>query len=419
MAPNFNDPIDRRDFLKRTAAAAALAAAPQLLPQSASAQAPVTPVAVRRCTRYDAELVYNTMGQMFADLGGVSSLVSGKNVAVKVNCVSMGSVVHNLPTYLTQTTHPEVVYAACKHFIEAGAATVRVLESFQTLNSLSSMLPSLGYDEARFNALGNGNQVKFFSTRNKRLETDTENTDTGFDAYGRVDTISTGVGTGDPYMFDYFYFNKLWLAPKTDVIVSIAKMKGHAVGGVTLCVKNMFGCPPPSIYGGTPRIDFTTGPNEDCTTARNTSCHIGTAWTPVGERTGHGVDNIAAERMPRLLADLSRALPVHMGIIDGIMGIQGEMGPTAAVTVTTPMVLLAGFNHVCVDSVGVGVMGGNPQAAAGTDMWPSGQNHIALCAAKGVGSNDLAQIPVLGDPIASVRYDYYPTPSLGLSNPHI
>lgn len=411
--------LDRREFLKKTAAAAALVAAPQwALPSlAAAADPPVSPVAIRRCTGYDPALIYNTMAQMFSDLGGISSLVFGKNVAIKANCVSMGNYVHSMAPQYAQTTHPEVVYAACRLFIEAGATTVRVMESFQTLNPLSSMLPGLGYDEARFNALGNGNQVRFYSTRNKDL--DGPNPDSGFDAYGRVDTTSTGVGSGDPYMFDYFYFNKMWLPGKSDVVVSIAKMKGHAVGGVTLCIKNMFGCTPPTIYGGPNRIDFTTGPNESATQARNPSCHMGIDWTPVGERTGHGVANVAAERIPRLLADLSRALPVHLGIIDGITGMQGEMGPNLVSTVTTPMVLLAGFNPVCVDAVGAGVMGGNPQAAAGTDLWPSGQNHIALCAAKGIGSNDLSKIPIVGNSIASVRYDYYPTNSLGSENPMI
>jgi len=406
--------MKRRTFLKQTAAIAAAATTAHYLPSASAGTVPVSPVAVRRCPKYDPNLIYDTLGQMFTDLGGISTMVNGKNVSIKINCVSLGNYNHSLHTKYTQTTNPDVVYAACRLFLAAGAARINIMEGFQTTNPISTVLPQLGYDQAAFEALGNGNQVRFYSTRNK--ETDPPNTDSGFAAYTRVDTLSNGIGSGDPYLFDYFYFNRMWLAPKTDVIVSIPKMKGHSVGGVTLSIKNMFGCTPPTIYGGTTPITLATGPDENCTTARNASCHLGT-WTPVGERTGHGVVANACERIPRLLVDLNRALPVSFAIIDGITGVQSEMGPGASTSVTTPGVLIAGTNVVCVDSVAVGVMGGNPMAAAGTDLWPSGQNHIALAAAKALGSNDLSLIPVLGDSIASVRYDYYPTVNLASDNP--
>ncbi len=71
-------------------------------------------------------------------------------------------------------------------------------------------------------------------------------------------------------------------------------------------------------------------------------------------------------------------------------------------------VLVAGKNGVCTDAVCVGIMGHDPRAPAETGMFLSGLNHLGLAAARGVGNNDLSKIPVVGDPIASVRYDYYP-----------
>jgi len=35
----------------------------------------------------------------------------------------------------------------------------------------------------------------------------------------------------------------------TDVLVSLAKLKNHVTAGVTLCMKNLFGITPNSLYG--------------------------------------------------------------------------------------------------------------------------------------------------------------------------
>ena len=149
-------------------------------------------------------------------------------------------------------------------------------------------------------------------------------------------------------------------------------------------------------------------------------CHFG-RWNGtvplLGEIEGADVPAFGPTRMPCLVADLARALPIDLAIIDGITGTQGAWGPTERTSSTTPGVLVAGYNCVCTDSVCVGIMGHDPQAAPETGMFISGLNHIDMAAATGLGSNDLSEIPVLGDPIGKVRYDYYPHVNIADENP--
>jgi uncharacterized protein (DUF362 family) len=371
------------------------------------AGAPVLPVALRSCKRYGADLVYARLSTMFADLGGVGGLVSGRSVAIKINGVGWDRPQHSLPPIMAHASHPDVAYAVCRLLLEAGATRLYLMDSWPTLLSGREVAAAMDYDVAAFEALGDGSQVRFFSTRNKEL--DEPNPDSGFAAYELL-RVADGVGFGPPYLFDSFYVNRLWAPPKAEVVVSIAKLKGHYDAGVTLTTKNIFGCIPNSIYGGDaadPR------PNEDAVKNRLDSCHLG-AWNDgevepaPGEIAGAGVLPYAPHRIPYLLADLVRALPIDLAIVDGITGSQGAWGPTSSSSVTTPGVLLAGFNPICTDAVAMGVMGQDPRAAAGSGMFLSGLNHLALAAARGVGSNDLARIPVLGETLAAVRYDYSP-----------
>ena len=371
------------------------------------AGAPVVPVALRSCKRYDPDLIHARLSTMFADLGGVGGLVAGRSVAIKINGVGWDRPQHSLPPILAHASHPDVAYATCRLLLEAGASRLFLMDSWPTLLDGRAVAEAMGYDVAAFEALGNGEQVRFFSTRNKAL--DEPNPDTGYAAYA-LRQVADGVGYGPPYLFESFYLNRLWAPPKAEVVVSIAKLKGHYDAGVTLTTKNIFGCVPNSIYGGD-AVDMR--PNEDAVKNRYDSCHAG-LWNEggkepaPGEIVGAGVLPYAPHRIPYLLADLVRALPIDLAIVDGITGSQGAWGPTSSSSVTTPGVLLAGFNPICTDAVAMGVMGQDPQATEGSGMFVSGLNHLALAAAKGVGSNDLEQIPVLGETVAAVRYDYQP-----------
>ncbi len=101
-----------------------------------------------------------------------------------------------------------------------------------------------------------------------------------------------------------------------DVFVSIAKLKEHMTAGITLSMKNCFGITPCTIYGdGAPedeagrvplggRFPIHSGLRQPakCSPAEN---------DPKSPREG-------GYRVPRCVADLVAARPIHLAIIDGI-----------------------------------------------------------------------------------------------------
>ena len=74
----------------------------------------------------------------------------------------------------------------------------------------------------------------------------------------------------------------------------------------------------------------------------------------------------------------------------------------------TPRVILAGRNPVCVDAVGMAVMGYSPQADRGTSPFIRGDNSLKIAESVGIGTADLKRIEVVGVPIKDARIDFGP-----------
>ena len=108
----------------------------------------------------------------------------------------------------------------------------------------------------------------------------------------------------------------------TDVFVSMAKLKNHGVCGVTLSMKNLYGCTPASIYGGDAGVDE---PNERPNVTRVAVGHMGNrAPSKCSPGELHpGVSHDPGYRMPRVVSDLVAAMPIHLSIVDGIESIAG------------------------------------------------------------------------------------------------
>jgi hypothetical protein len=62
--------------------------------------------------------------------------------------------------------------------------------------------------------------------------------------------------------------------------------------------------------------------------------------------------------------------------------------------------------------VGTAVMGFDPAAAAYSDPFPSSQNHIALAAEQGLGTNRLDEIEVRGLSVEEARFPFTPCPKM-------
>ena len=390
-AKNFN----RREFLHRTIALAA--GAPLALELSArrlaAAQAAGTPPASRRadakvavvtCRSYGPE-VRTALAQSFDLLGGIGPLVKSKTVTVKINLTGTDfSPFMDRPVGETFMTHYSTALAVASLLFEAGARRVRFVESTTSRSDLISSLGLADWDVKALQALG---PVEFENTRNLGHAK----------SYGHLPVPSGG------YMFSAFDFNHSYA--DTDVMVSLCKLKMHVTAGITLSMKNLFGITPNALYG-------SEAGSEDALEGR------GVLHSPVGLEKiklpglKPGITSIDATwRVPRIVADICTARPIHLSIIDGITSMSGGEGPwcreAAPIKFTSPGVLICGLNPVSTDAVGAAVMGfDNPRATRGTKPFQSCDNHILLAEQAGVGCADLAQIDVRGTPIDKVRYPY-------------
>jgi uncharacterized protein (DUF362 family) len=312
-------------------------------------------------------------------------LVRGKTVTVKVNLTGTNFAPYlGRPVGETFMTHYATAQALGSLLFEAGARRVRFVESTQSKSSLETSLDYADWDVKALQALG---KVEFENTRNLGKSK----------RYARLQVPSGG------YMFSVFDFNQAY--QETDVMVSLAKLKNHVTAGVTLTMKNMFGITPNALYGG-------EAGREDATDGR------GPLHNPMGyekiELPGlkSGIDSKDPTwRVPRIVADICTARPIHLAIIDGITAMSGGEGPwcsdAAPLKVTTPGVLIVGLNPVSTDAVGTAVMGyDNPRATRGIKPFGLCDNHLLLAEQAGLGTADLKQIDLRGLSLEKARYPY-------------
>jgi uncharacterized protein (DUF362 family) len=389
--------LNRRVFLRRSLLVAG--AAPLILKftnQGLSAAQPApsaksggpkrsdAKVAIVACRSYGPE-VKTAMAQSFDLLGGIGSLVRNKVVTVKINLTGTDfSAFMDRPVGETYMTHYSTALALASLLFASGARRVRFVESTTSRAELASSLALADWDLNALRALG---EVEFENTRN--LGTQKQ--------YSHLRVPSDG------YMFSAFDFNHSY--GETDVMVSLAKLKMHVTAGVTLSMKNLFGITPNALYG-------SEAGTEDALEGR------GVLHSPVGFEKiklpglKPGVSSIDATfRVPRIVADICSARPIHLSIIDGITSMSGGEGPwcreAAPLKFTSPGVLIAGLNPVSTDAIGTAVMGfDDPRAARGTKPFHFCDNHLLLAEQAGVGTADLAQIDLRGMELAKARYSY-------------
>src|SRR6266511_3550925 len=137
-------------------------------------------------------------------------------------------------------------------------------------------------------------------------------------------------------------------------------MKEHATAGITLSMKNCFGITPCTIYGtgagaDEPSIAPRGGRSLIHAGDRQPSKSAPSENDPKSPREG-------GYRVPRVVADLVAARPIHLAIIEGVRTMTGGEGPWVRekLTVVNPGVLIAGTNCVTTDAVGMAVMGFDP-----------------------------------------------------------
>ncbi len=382
--------MTRRDLL-------ALAAATPVLAQSNKLAA--TPVSVRKCESYNEDFLA-IFSKMFDELGGAAKLVRNKTVTIKLNLTgSPGLRFQGKALGSTHYTHPKHVLAMTTLLDRAGAKRIRFVESaWGTAGPLAEYM------------LDSGWPVRQMATASKNVEFLNTN---GLGGYAKK-YVRRPVPHGG-WIFSSWEFNEIY--GQTDVMMSMAKLKNHDTCGITLAMKNMFGCTPASIYGNDAGVD---DPNESPTSGRDQVCHAGKrqpAKIAVAEKDPTSPRD-AFHRMPRISVEVVAARPIDISFIDGIETMTGGEGPWINPSKGTfqgtayarPGLLVLGTNPVSTDAVGTALMGYDPRATKGTPPFHKCDNMLLLAEEAGIGSADLNRIEVIGGTIEELRFPFPMSP---------
>lgn len=344
--------------------------------------APASPVAIGRARSYGDDMLA-ALDCMFDRLGGLGRLVQGKTVLVKINMT--GDIDYRLghaPGELTHFTHPRMIAAVAHLMGRAGARRIRIAECpWSTAEPLEEVMLRANWDPRII--ADAAQKIEFVNTN----------------WLGNAKKYSRFFPPNGGYMFKDYELNIAY--EECDVFVSLAKLKQHATCGVTLSMKNCFGITPCTIYGDGAGKD---GPSEFPQGGRD-MLHEGSRQPPGHPENDPHSPREGGYRVPRIVADLVAARPIHLAIIDGIATMAGGEGPwIPGGRAITPGLILAGANPVSTDAVATAVMGFDPMAGRGTPPFETCDSHLELAEANGAGTRDLKRIEVLGVPLAEARF---------------
>ena len=324
-------PWHRREFIRNSASFALGTAATAAVCNPIEAQAPFyyVGVAANRTNGYSA-----TMNAIQSLPPGEFPEVAGRIVIIKVNLVGQ---------YLSSTgatTDPLVAQAIVDYSLQNGAASIVIVEGGQVpRNKLTETTPPFAYC---------GYTALFSTYANVQL--------VDLDA-GPMSTVPVPNGV----TFDQIQLSSVLLqgnAAGPPVLISAAKMKTHTWAVATLSIKNWFGCYPPAAYN-------------------------------IESFICRGVPHVLG--LPQSVLDLFRVLTPSFGVVDGIVGMQGN-GPILGVPINSGVVL-AGKNLLAVDQFGLNMMAVGSSAPL-----------IDLATQSGLGPASLSQVVGVGDTWAPLNF---------------
>jgi uncharacterized protein (DUF362 family) len=354
---------------------------PAVKPPTAS---PAAPVAIGRARSYDPAALREKLDAALDLIGGLKKLVSNKTVSIKINVTGGPGKLGDLPAYRTYQVHPNLLAALCAALADAGAQRMIVLESQYSAKTPEEVLAGGGWDIRAIRSAG-GNRVTFQDTRN--LGT--------WPQYSRLKVPWGG------FLFPAFDVNPCY--EKTDVFISLAKLKDHLSTGVTMSIKNLFGMPPASLYG-------QATAKENSLANRVAVLHEGKVAVPAGvpKEIAEHVPAAWKYRVPRVTADCLGARPIDLAVIDGIETCRfGEGSWVSKTQAIQPGLLLVGGNPLSTDAVATAAMGYDPLAEHFAFPF-RGENHLRLLHSVGVGEIDPQKIEVRGLPLKEAVYPFNP-----------
>jgi uncharacterized protein (DUF362 family)/NAD-dependent dihydropyrimidine dehydrogenase PreA subunit len=154
-------------------------------------------------------------------------------------------------------------------------------------------------------------------------------------------------------------------AARTGWLVSVPKLKTHALTILTAAIKNLFGTVPGAAKRETHR------------------------------------QNPSIEEFSDALVDIAAVLPANLHVVDAIWAMEGE-GPSGGSLVNLG-VIVAGADPVAVDAVLAAIVG----------IAPSRVPTTRLGAARGLGEADLSRIEIAGVPLAEIKVRRFRLPIAG------
>jgi len=211
-------------------------------------------VSLLRCEDYQPQKVRETLERIFRQLGGLAQLVEGKRVLVKPNFLIARRVERAV------TTHPVVIAEVARAVKEAGAKSVVVADS-----------PAVG------RARGVAARIGLLEL----LEP------LGVEVEDFVEEVSV------PRPAPFVSLKLARQAVEAEAVINIGKLKTHGLCGLTLAVKNCFGC----VVG-----------------LAKSQWHV----------RAHSNLNFFA----RLLVEICRAVKPALNIVDAVMAMDGN-GPNS------------------------------------------------------------------------------------------
>jgi uncharacterized protein (DUF362 family) len=347
---------------------------------------PSAVVSVAKSREYGPALL-PLMTKMFDQIGGLNRLVGGKTVAIKLNLTGgPDSRLGHLPAGLAQWVHPSVVGAVVHLMGRAGARRIRLLESpWSTAEPIEEYMFQANWD------------VDAIRLAAPRVEFENTNYLGAGKSYARF-TVPHGGLLFPAYDLNHSYQD-------CDVFVSLAKLKEHATTGITLAMKNCFGMTPCTIYGdGSPENEPGAQPS-----GGRGLFHRGTrqpARSSPAEKDP-ATPRDGGYRVPRAVADLVAARPIHLSIIDGIHSMAGGEGPwIRRCRPVLPGLLVVGTNAVSTDAVATALMGFDPMADRGVAPFTKCDNFLRLAESLGIGTRDLGRIEVAGVAIRDAVFPF-------------
>lgn len=303
----------------------------------------MTEVSIVKCSSYDKKKVYEALKHSISLLGGMDKFVKkGERILLKPNLLSPKPPEEHI------TTHPEIVRALIRLVKEAGAVP------FVGDSPGGSVLSTI--DDKRLMA----NLNIYWEKTGMKKVCDEEGAEL-------VSLETAGVKTFDLPLnrkIREVHISKKVL--EFDGVITIPKLKTHALVGFTGAIKNLFGC------------------------------------VPGMRKTKYHFLAIHPKDFSQFMVDIFSIVKPRLGVFDGIVGMDGN-GPSGGRRNQYNVIVSSG-DCVALDLIGSMIIG----------FKPSEIDQVKLANKQNLGQADLSKINILGEKLQDVIHkDFLRPPGRG------